>query len=192
MSSSNLLDIAISYDGTWQKRGYQSLHGVGIAIDIVTGLVVDFEVLSKFCLACSIATASFQPGSDEYIEWQADHNFSGECEINFSGSSGAMEIEAAEVIWKRSTDKSLRYTTMRSDGDSKTWHHLQEVAPYGDDVEIQKEECINHVSKRLGKALREVAKKEKLGGRKEAALTGSVITRLNSYYRKAIILRTNK
>ena len=57
-----------------------------------------------------------------------------------------MEIEAAEVIWKRSTDKGLKYTTMLSDGDSKTWHHLQEVAPYEDDVKSQKEECINHVS----------------------------------------------
>ena len=37
VSSSNLLDIAVFYDGTWQKRGHQSLHGVGIAIDIVTG-----------------------------------------------------------------------------------------------------------------------------------------------------------
>ena len=37
VSSINLLDVAVSYDGTWQKRGHQSLHGVGIAIDIVTG-----------------------------------------------------------------------------------------------------------------------------------------------------------
>ena len=75
-----------------------------------------------------------------------------------------MEIEAAEVIWKRSTDISLRYTTMLSDGDSKTWHHIQELVPYG---AIEKEECVNHVSKRLRKALREVAKKEKLGGKKQ-------------------------
>ena len=144
----------------------------------------------QFCLACSIAAASFQTESDEYIEWQADHNFSEECEFNFSRSSGAMEIEAAEVIWKRFIDKGLRYTTMVSDDDSKTWHHLQELAPYGDDVEIEKEEYIN-VSKRLGKALREVAKKEKLGGKKTGALTGSVIIRLNSYYRKAIVTHPN-
>ena len=37
VSSSNLLDIAVSYDDTWQKRGHESLDDVGIAIDIVTG-----------------------------------------------------------------------------------------------------------------------------------------------------------
>ena len=49
---------------------------------------MDFEVLSKFCLSCSTAAASFQPNSEEFIEWEANQNFSGECEINFTGSSG--------------------------------------------------------------------------------------------------------
>ena len=36
---------------SWQKRGFTSLHGAGtsIVIDVLTGLVVDFVVLYKYC-----------------------------------------------------------------------------------------------------------------------------------------------
>ena len=46
------VDIAVSFDGTWQKRGHTSHNGIGIAIDLLTGYVVDFEVLSNICVHC--------------------------------------------------------------------------------------------------------------------------------------------
>lgn len=51
-----------------------------------------------------------------------------------------------------------RYTSVISDGDSKTIQHLNEVQPYGEDVTIVKHECVGHVQKRLGKRLRDVKK----------------------------------
>jgi FKBP-type peptidyl-prolyl cis-trans isomerase (trigger factor) len=39
-----VIDISVSYDGTWMKRGFTSKFGVGVAIDVLTGLVVDYEV----------------------------------------------------------------------------------------------------------------------------------------------------
>ena len=63
---------------------------------------------------------------------------------------------------------------MLSDGDSKTWMTLKEMAPYADDIKIEKEECINHVSKHLEKAVKEVAKQNKLEGEKAGALTIAV------------------
>ena len=43
--------ITVSFDGTWQKRGHASMQGVAAIINIVTGLVVDYEILStKSCL----------------------------------------------------------------------------------------------------------------------------------------------
>lgn len=48
----NLCDIAVSFDGTWLTRGHSSLIGVSCVIDIVTGYVVDFEVMSKVCRLC--------------------------------------------------------------------------------------------------------------------------------------------
>ncbi len=51
-----VLDIAVSYDGTWQKRGHSSHNGIGCVIDLITGLPIDYEVLSNFCLKCKIAS----------------------------------------------------------------------------------------------------------------------------------------
>ncbi|GFX75719.1 uncharacterized protein TNCV_2082301 [Trichonephila clavipes] len=50
-----IIDVSVSYDGTWQKRGHTSNLGLGIIIDILSGLVLDFEVLSKYCHNCVVA-----------------------------------------------------------------------------------------------------------------------------------------
>ena len=47
----DVLDICVSYDGTWMKR-FTSQYGVGVAIDILTGLVIDYEVLSLLPRMC--------------------------------------------------------------------------------------------------------------------------------------------
>ena len=80
---------------------------------------------------------------------------------------------------------------MLSDGDSSTYAHLCALNVYGDDVEIEKEECVNNVAKRMGTALRNLAKTSKktgvsLGGRGHGKLTQDVINKLKVYYRKAI------
>ena len=72
-----------------------------------------------------------------------------------TGSAGGMEVVAATVMWNRSIElHGVRYTIVVSDGDSKAYDTVVEEQPYGPDVQIVKEECINHVSKRLGTALR--------------------------------------
>ncbi|GFV68360.1 uncharacterized protein TNCV_576121 [Trichonephila clavipes] len=50
-----VLDITVSFDGSWQKRGYKSLYGIGVVIDLLTGLVIDYEILSKYCTECTAA-----------------------------------------------------------------------------------------------------------------------------------------
>eukprot|EP00794_Sanderia_malayensis_P018474 gene18474-biopygen15564 len=124
-----ILDIAVSYDGTWQRRGHVS------------------------------------------------HN-------------GAMEVEAAKNLWERSVEQhKLRYTTMLCDGDSKAFGAVNELKVYGDDVEIEKEDCINHVSKRMGTALREVvavykAQKKSISGK--GKLTQIKMKKIQNYYGKAL------
>ena len=62
------------------------------------------------------------------------------------------------VLFERSVEKlGVRYTTMVADGDSKAYDTVNEKLPYGPDYPIVKEECINHVSKRRGTALRNLA-----------------------------------
>ncbi|KAK7467979.1 hypothetical protein BaRGS_00036785 [Batillaria attramentaria] len=103
-----------------------------------------------------------------------------------------MEVEAARVFWLRSVARhKLRYTVLLSDGDAKTFQQLTSIKPYGDEVTIEKEECINHVSKRLGTALRNlVADCRKrgitLGGRGRGQLTQNAIRKLTIYYNRAI------
>lgn len=60
LAEKDILDICVSYDGTWQKRGHTSLYGIGVVIDILTGLVVDFEILSKYCHDCLTANRDLE------------------------------------------------------------------------------------------------------------------------------------
>lgn len=182
-------DISVSFDGSWLTRGHSSLVGVGCVIDILTGYAVDFEVMSKKCRLCENAKRDLGESSAEFHIWFTGHE--SQCEINHHGSSNAMELKAAECLWKRSMQLGFRYTTMLSDGDSKTFNYLSESKVYGD-VNIVKEECINHVSKRLGTGLREVVKKSKakgitLGGKKHGSLKEETIKKLTNYYQNAII-----
>ena len=39
-------DVGVSFDGSWQRRGYSSCNGVGTAISITTGKILDCEILS--------------------------------------------------------------------------------------------------------------------------------------------------
>ncbi|KAK3894106.1 hypothetical protein Pcinc_002124 [Petrolisthes cinctipes] len=52
--------------------------------------------------------------------------------------------------------------------------------------DVEKQECVNHVSKRLGTALLQAKKVGKLGGRKKGALTQDKVMRLAHYFGKAI------
>ncbi|KAK2185091.1 hypothetical protein NP493_246g02030 [Ridgeia piscesae] len=102
-----------------------------------------------------------------------------------------MEVAAAKMLWDRSLDRGFRYTTMVSDGDSRTFKRLTEMKVYGDDVKITKEECINHVAKRMGTALRKLATQTKktgvtLGGHGDGKLTKGTIKQLTIYYNNAI------
>ena len=57
----------------------------------------------------------------------------------------------------------FRYTTLLSNGDSNTYKHLCALNVYGDVTVIVKEECINHMTKRLGTAVRKLSSQSKKG-----------------------------
>lgn len=103
-----------------------------------------------------------------------------------------MEAAAAVEMWKRSVDLcKMQYTTIISDGDSKTHHQLQTSAVYGPDVQITKDECLNHIAKCLGTGLRNEVKELKsqgkvIGGKRPGSLTEGTIVKLGNYYRSAI------
>lgn len=93
------INISVSYDGSWHKRGFTSKYGVGCVIDVITGLVIDFEVLSKYCRVCETQKRKTSEESDEFEAWYLTHQPL--CQANYDGSSPAKETEAAERMWRR-------------------------------------------------------------------------------------------
>lgn len=170
-----LLDVCVTYDGTWHKRGHTSHFGVGVAIELESGLVLDYSVHSNYCQLC---TQGPKPGTEGYTEWMEDHRPN--CQKNFNGSAGAMEVEAATVIFGRSVEKhGMQYTTMLCDGDSKAFSKVAGLELYN--KEINKEDCVNHVAKRMYAGL-EALKKAKKGLGGKGKLTNLKMKQLTNYY----------
>ena len=162
-------------------------------IDLFTNLIIDYAILSTYCHGCATVGDSMDKTSPEYDLWLADHN----CDKNFEGMAGAMDAAIAEILWKRSIERhGFRYVTLLSDGDARTYNHIASLNIYGDNCHVEKEECINHVSKRLGTALRKVAAEGRqegvvTGGKGYSKLTAATIVKLTSYYGKAIRSNSN-
>ena len=122
------LDITVTCDGTWARRGFQSLYGIVVTASWKTGKFLDVEDLSKHCQACA-AHHGMDTFSDEFLDWWKGNLAS--CEVNYCGSSSTIELTGAFAIWKRSVSKNkLRYTQMISDGDSKTFKLLNNQLLY--------------------------------------------------------------
>lgn len=189
----NALPVAISIDGTWHRRGYSSKYGVVVAILVDTGEVVDVEVLSKHCFECK-KHQNDDKESGLYKNWQEAHK--SRCQINYDGSSGGMEGAGALAIFKRSIDqRQLKYTTFVGDGDSDTFKVVKEGMNemYGTRYQVTKEECIGHIQKRMGNAIRRYVKDMKgkkcsdnktVGGK--GRLTKVKIDQIQRNYGKAI------
>lgn len=188
----DIIDICVSFDGSWKKRGFKSLFSFAAVIEVQTGLVIDFVVLSKFCTQCNQIEAScLDTDSDEYQQWYTAHKRFCDKNCDPNMPSGNMEVESAKIMFSRSIRLSnFRYLRMVSDGDAKTISALTSLDPYQGQI-VQKEECVNHVSKRLGTALRQAvqkskAEKQSIGGRGPGMLTDVKIKKLTHYYGLAV------
>ena len=80
---------------------------------------------------------------------------------------------------KSESRHNIRYTNMVSDGDSKAFRSLVNNNSYP----VDNLECINHVCKRLGKALRYL---DHVGGRGKGRLTCKKMNKLQVYYSNAV------
>ena len=134
-------------------------------MEVDTGLIIDYETMSKHCDMCNKRQSMVKKGAvtnAEFRDWLQNHKVS-ECAKNYEGSSGAMEAHSAVVMWTRSTNYNMRYRSVVSDGDSSAFAALKRMndntGPYGTDATVQKIECVNHVSKRFGFGVREAKRK---------------------------------
>ena len=187
-SANDMHQCAVSFDGTWQRRGYASHHGVVTSILVEIGKCVDIEVLSNICQACSLWEIK-DKNCEEFQRWKLHHS----CKANHSGSSSSMEPVGATRIFQRSEQtRGLQYVQYLGDGDSASFKKVCESKPY-DGVDIEKLECVGHVQKRCGSRLRRLKQDnrgKKLSDGKGLSgagrLTEKVMNTLQNYYGCAI------
>ena len=198
-----ILDVEVSFDGSWLNRGHKSHIGFGGVIEAFTGFVLDFEILSNICIECKrMETKKKKQNLDEAAYESLKKKHEPNCRCNFVGLSGAMEKEGAVRLWKRSEAKNkMRYMVFIGDGDSSAFDAVTRLndnaGPYT--AKIRKEECINHVAKRLGTRLRKlknetVEVKETKSGKSykrsllsgKHKLTDAVIDKLSWYFGLAV------
>ncbi|GBN94037.1 hypothetical protein AVEN_128683-1 [Araneus ventricosus] len=172
-------------------KGNFNMSYVLPVVDILTGIVIDYEILSKYFPECTAVERDHGEQSADFLDLCHEAH-KPECSENYVGSSNAMEVKAAEILWKRSVENCvMRYMSVLSDDDSKTYQDLLEFDVYDDSMNISKEECLNHVAKRLGTGLRNKVKEWRSkcvtnSGRKEGSLKESTIFKHSNFYRKAI------
>ncbi|KAH7943987.1 hypothetical protein HPB52_014151 [Rhipicephalus sanguineus] len=144
---SPLGNVDVIFDGTWKTRGHNSNIAVGCIIELYTGLVLDHVGLLRYCRGCRGAP---DPSDGGYGDWAVNHK----CLKNIDCNAGRMEVEAALILFRHSLDKNgLRYTTILSDGDSRTFHALNEESVYGY-IDIEKKDGLNHVIRDMLSELR--------------------------------------
>ena len=193
-SSGDLIGrIALSVDGTWQKRGHSSKTVIVFAMSVDTGEVLDYQVKTLHCREC-ISHQNDVKSSEEYLKWQERH--SSKCDVNHEGSSEKMEKQGAVDIFLRSIQtRKLKYTIFGGDGDSASFGSVKDTSSdmYGDTYIVQKGECVGHIQKRMCIALRELKRKhkgmklhdgKKIGGK--GRLTDVIIDKIQNYYGQAI------
>ncbi|CAF2743150.1 unnamed protein product [Rotaria sp. Silwood2] len=138
--------LTVSGDGTWQRRGFKSIHGLAAVLSSnTTPKVLDVQRLSKKCAICTGALSVKNTDLNLYDEIINNHD----CESNYDGSSGGMEPQGIHDIFKRSVPKyQVQYTRYIGDGDSSVMWNLTQRPPYPG-IEIEKIEDINHWSKKI-------------------------------------------
>ena len=176
-----VVNCDVSLDEACQRRGYSSLNGFVSAIERVNDKVVDAEVMTKSCRACTIwKNKQADPG---YANWKLTHD----CPINQKGSSTSMESECAVKIFNRSIDRyNLRYVNYIGDVDSSSFSKVVDSNPYPG-TKVNKLECVGHIQKRVGaNSIKLTQENSLIKGKREGRLTKKVINTLQYHFGMAI------
>ncbi|XP_031566223.1 uncharacterized protein LOC116301325 [Actinia tenebrosa] len=192
------VDVGVSLDDSGCTRGWSATDACVGVISTDTGKVVDVVHKTSSCSECKKMDAPREKGEVDkmnYLSWFLEHE--PKCMLNHEGSSSAMEAAGAVELYQRSVEKNLRYIPFIGDGDSKAYSEVCQAHPYDPAVFIPKEECVSHVTKRMGTALRALTKECK--GRKlrdgkgltgKGSLTVKRIDKIQDFY--GLATRRNK
>ena len=73
VSPDEVINVTVTCDGTWSKRGFTATYGVVVVIAWETGQVLDFQIKSKCCMACALKLNSVDEDSEEFRMWWDGH-----------------------------------------------------------------------------------------------------------------------
>ena len=72
-----------------------------------------------------------------------------------------MESDGILELYDRSKLAGVRYNPFIGDGDSSAYSMVEKTMPYGPLCTVEKRECVNHVTKRMGTNLRNLLRNYK-------------------------------
>lgn len=54
-----MVDVDVTFDGSWMKKGHKSHIGVAFVVEVDLGLALDFVVMSNWCSMCAMEKKVF-------------------------------------------------------------------------------------------------------------------------------------
>lgn len=160
-----MVDVAVSYDMSWRKRGkaYDFSSGMGSAIGVTTGKVISYATRNLECRIC------------KHAEESQSSPRAHDCRHNYQGSSKSMESSVAVQLFNEAPANGMRFSTYVGDEDSTTESRLKVLVDY----DIEKWTDLNHAKRTLGSRL--YAMKGKVKG-----MTNAVISYIQKCFGYAI------
>lgn len=142
-----VVGVGVSYDMGWRKRGksYDSSSGVGTAVGLKTGKILNYATRNTMCRICKEAINC----NKELVAH--------DCRKNHQGSSKSMEANVAVQLFTDAVEQDVCYSTYVGDDDSTTESRLNTLVTY----DVEKWSDINHSSRTLGSRLYAVKSKVK-------------------------------
>ena len=107
-SSDEVINVFVSCDSTWQRRGHSSLFGAIFIVTLTTGMVIDYHIKSEG-LGASTGKHGTRARQSSYVQWK--ENYALECSMNFDGSEPPMDQHGTVITGIQ--------THLISDGDRK-------------------------------------------------------------------------
>lgn len=77
------MDVSVSCDSTWQRRGYSSNNSIVSVISVDSGKNLAREVMNKVCKACSMKEKMRLENPTDCAEWKTNHV----CSFNYQGTA---------------------------------------------------------------------------------------------------------
>ena len=155
-----MVEVAVSYDGTWSKRGYTANFGVGFIVLVESGEVLDYDFESKLCMECITAKQEACHVANKI--WERSKTYNLQCKFMVVmvitrpiAVFGILMAAANRVRSVRTPTKAPKNTKHASHAEWKESHDSGEA----DCCRVMKLYCIGHVQKKMGTLLRDMRKK---------------------------------